>query len=161
MILNYQAHKCSPEGICFTLIEYIPLIKVWTCGPVLWSVGWGVSRRCCRSCLFFSELTTSLISLFITGLSRISTYFLRPVALSILFWKEMSIFLFSFYLCNYLKWLSNTFASIDSLLWFLHISFTSFQNVLGSLDSDSWIVFNIELCCFIFYFFFRLDLIEF
>ena len=50
MILTYQAHKCSPEGICFTLREYIPLIKVWTCGPVLWSVGWGVSRRYCRSC---------------------------------------------------------------------------------------------------------------
>ena len=27
-ILTYQAHKCSPEGICFTLREYIPLIKV-------------------------------------------------------------------------------------------------------------------------------------
>ena len=50
MILTYQAHKCSPEGICFTLREYIPLIKVWTCGPVLWSVGWGVSRRYCHSC---------------------------------------------------------------------------------------------------------------
>ena len=50
MILTFQAHKCSPEGICFTLSEYIPLIKVWTCGPILWSVGWGVSRRYCRSC---------------------------------------------------------------------------------------------------------------
>ena len=50
MILTYQAHKCSPEGICFTFTEYILLIKVWTCGPVLWSVGWGVSRRYCRSC---------------------------------------------------------------------------------------------------------------
>ena len=55
MILTYQAHKCSPEGICFTLSEYIPLIKVWTCGPVLWSVGWGVSRRYCRSCWLCSH----------------------------------------------------------------------------------------------------------
>ena len=52
MILTYQAHKYSPEGICFTLREYIPLIKVWTCGPVLWSVGWGVLRRYCRSCFY-------------------------------------------------------------------------------------------------------------
>ena len=56
MILTYQAHKCSPEGICFTLSEYIPLIKVWTCGPVLWSVSWGVSRRYCRSCLEWNVL---------------------------------------------------------------------------------------------------------
>ena len=50
MILTYQAHKCSPQGICFTLSEYIPLVKVWTCVPILWSVGWGVSRRYWRSC---------------------------------------------------------------------------------------------------------------
>ena len=59
MILTYQAHRCSPEGICFTLSEYIPLIKVWTCGPVLWSVGWGVSRRYCRSC--FPTLARSAV----------------------------------------------------------------------------------------------------
>ena len=50
MILTYQACKCSTEGICFKLSEYIPFVKVWTCGPILWSVGWGVLRRYCRSC---------------------------------------------------------------------------------------------------------------
>ena len=56
MILTYHAHKCSPEGICFTHSEYIPFVKVWTCGPILWSVGWGVSRRYCRSCLHYIHM---------------------------------------------------------------------------------------------------------
>ena len=59
MILTYQARKCSPEGICFTLSEYIPLVKVWTCWPILWSVGWGVSRRYCRSCFIWERPSTT------------------------------------------------------------------------------------------------------
>ena len=33
----------------------IPLVKVWTCGPILWPVRWGVSRRYCRSCWLCSH----------------------------------------------------------------------------------------------------------